>query len=217
MDELTDITVDGQTWDRLQVLNHFASAEPEEAHPATKVSDNDTQAESRWAASGEQWICLDLGSKKEFSALGLTWWNGSTRSYKFDIEISDDGENFTTILKDQASSMQEDFEIFALPETASARYVRYRGYGSSANAWNSITEFAVLTKESEVILPDEEMDTTVSADSDVDKDKTTLIVSIESNTEGATPDTGDDSSFSIWVLLLSIMGVLMGSFACKKC
>ena len=133
------------------------------------------------------------------------------------IEISDDGENFTTILKDQASSMQEDFEIFALPETASARYVRYRGYGSSANAWNSITEFAVLTKESEVILPDEEMDTTVSADSDVDKDKTTLIVSIESNTEGATPDTGDDSSFSIWVLLLSIMGVLMGSFACKKC
>ena len=138
-------------------------------------------------------------------------------SDEFDIEISDDGENFTTILEDQASSMQEDFEVFALPETASARYVRYRGYGSSANSWNSITEFAVLAQESDAILPDEEMDTTVSADSDVDKDKTTLIVSIESNTEGATPDTGDDSSFSIWVLLLSIMGVLMGSFACKKC
>ena len=230
MDELTDITLDGNTWDRLQVLNHFASAEPEEAHPATNVSDNDTQAESRWAASGEQWICLDLGSKKEFSAIGLSWWNGSARSYKFDIEISDDGENFTTVLKDQASGMkQDDYEIFVLPDSTSARYVRYRGYGSSANAWNSITEFAVLTQESDVKLPEEDMDTTVPSDSEEiepsvpqisdeeeteevtvdDKDKSILTVSQEAN----TPDTGDDSNFSMWILLLAIMGVFLGGFA----
>lgn len=247
MDELTDITVDGQTWDRLQVLNHFASAEPEEAHSATKVSDNDTQAESRWAASGEQWICLDLGSKKEFSALGLTWWNGSTRSYKFDIEISDDGENFTTILEDQASSMQEDFEVFALSETTSARYVRYRGYGSSANSWNSLTEFAVLVQESDAILPDEEMDTPIPSDAqeseptipsdseemeptfllisdeeqtekvgEDDKDKATLTISQRANADGVTPDTGDDSSFSIWILLLAITGMFFSGFVCRK-
>ena len=233
MDELTDITLDGNTWDRLQVLNHFASAEPEEAHPATNVSDNDTQAESRWAASGEQWICLDLGSKKEFSAIGLSWWNGSARSYKFDIEISDDGENFTTVLKDQASGMkQDDYEIFVLPDSTSARYVRYRGYGSSANAWNSITEFAVLTQESDVKLPEEDMDTTVPSDSEEiepsvpqisdeeeaeevtvdDKDKSILTVSQEAN----TPDTGDDSNFSMWILLLAIMGVFLGGFARKN-
>ncbi|MBQ8232315.1 MAG: hypothetical protein IJZ34_10385 [Lachnospiraceae bacterium] len=119
MDELTDITVDGQTWDRLQVWNHFASDEPEEAHPATKASDNDTQAESRWAASGEQWICLDLGTKKEFSALGLTWWNGS-----------------------------------------------------SVNSWNSITEFAVLAKETDSQLSDEGVTTVPTISGEDSNDET---------------------------------------------
>ena len=91
--------------------------------------------------------------------------------------------------------------------------------------------------ERDVKLPEEDMDTTVPSDSEEiepsvpqisdeeeteevtvdDKDKSILTVSQEAN----TPDTGDDSNFSMWILLLAIMGVFLGGFArknnlCKK-
>ena len=63
-------------------------------------------------------------------------------------------------------------------------------------------------------ISDEEETEEVTVD---DKDKSILTVSQEAN----TPDTGDDSNFSMWILLLAIMGVFLGGFArknnlCKK-
>lgn len=52
---------DVEGWKRLQVTAHNASDEPEAEHPASQVSNNDTSADSRWAAEGKQWIQLDLG------------------------------------------------------------------------------------------------------------------------------------------------------------
>lgn len=140
-------------WKRLQVVGHAASDEPEDNHPASNVSNNDISAESRWAAEGAgSWLCLDLGSVQEFSAIGLAWWKGDGRQYSFDIEISTDGVNFTKLLENQKSSgTTSGYEIFELSQSASARYVRYVGGGNTVNAWNSVTEFAVLTKETATV------------------------------------------------------------------
>ena len=69
-----------------------------------------------------------------------------------------------------------------------------------------------LSSDSEEIEPsvpqisDEEETEEVTVD---DKDKSILTVSQEAN----TPDTGDDSNFSMGILLLAIMGVFLGGFA----
>ena len=132
---------------RLQVASHIASEEPEAAHPASLVSDNDTAAESRWSAEGSQWITLDLGGVYDINAVGLSWWKGNTRTYKFSIEVSEDGENYTPVVSERTGSGQSnDIEIFDFDKTYKARYVRYSGKGNSDNSWNSITEFAALKK-----------------------------------------------------------------------
>lgn len=138
---------DVEGWKRLQVTAHNASDEPEAEHPASQVSNNDTSADSRWAAEGKQWIQLDLGSVQSVSAIGLSWWKGNERAYSFDIEVSTDGTNFEPVLKEKASGGKtEGFEIFELSKAYEARYIRYVGYGNTANQWNSVTEFAALTK-----------------------------------------------------------------------
>lgn len=134
-------------WKRLQVVSHSASDEPEPDHPASQVSNNDTSADSRWAAEGKQWITLDLGSVQTVSAVGLSWWKGNERVYSFDIEVSADGTNFESVLKEKAGDGKtEGFEIFEFPKAYDVRYIRYTGYGNTANQWNSVTEFAALTK-----------------------------------------------------------------------
>lgn len=81
------------------------------------------------------------------SAIGLSWWKGNERAYSFDIEVSTDGTNFEPVLKEKASGGKtEGFEIFELSKAYEARYIRYVGYGNTANQWNSVTEFAALTK-----------------------------------------------------------------------
>lgn len=137
--------VNGYT--RLQVAAHLASDEPEPAHPATQVSNNDTSDESRWAAEGAQWLVLDLGSIQDINAVGISWWKGDGRTYRFSIEISTDGENYQTVLADQTGSgTSSNIEIFDFDKTYQARYIRYSGTGNSANNWNSVTEFAILKK-----------------------------------------------------------------------
>lgn len=132
---------------RHQVKRHFASAEPEAAHPATLVSDNDTSPESRWAATNEAWLVLDLGKVQNVSAIGASWWKGDTRLYSFGIEISVDGENYTPVLVDKTNSGTTDqIEIFDFGQTYQARYVRYSGTGNNTNTWNSVTEIAALVK-----------------------------------------------------------------------
>lgn len=135
-------------WTRLQVTGHSASDEPESAHPASQVSNNDISADSRWAADGTQWVQIDLGSAESVSAVGLTWWKGGTgRIYSFDIQVSADGANFETVLKDMKNDGKtEDYLVFEFAKAYEARYIRYVGYGNSENTWNSVTEFAALTK-----------------------------------------------------------------------
>lgn len=137
--------IDGYT--RYQVKKHTASDEPEAAHPATMVSDNDTSAESRWAATGEAWLVLDLGKVQEVNAVAGSWWKGNPRKYSFSVEVSEDGVNYTSVLVDKTNSgTSEGIEIFDFGQTYQARYVRYSGTGNSENSWNSVTEFAALKK-----------------------------------------------------------------------
>ena len=68
---------------------------------------------------------------------------GAQREFYFDVEVSNDGVNFTPVVKDYTScGNTEDIEVILLDESVNARYVRYMGKGNSVNAWNNVIELA---------------------------------------------------------------------------
>ena len=105
----------------------------------------DGDIKTRWSASGDgSWAILDYGSVQEFDAVRLAFHKGNKRSTYFDIEFSEDGDNWKPIITDGKSSgvfkTRERFEF----EPAKAQYVRYVGHGNSSNKWNSVTEFSAV-------------------------------------------------------------------------
>ncbi len=144
--ELTDV---GE-YDRMQIVKHTASDEPEANHPATNVSNNDIDPESRWAASGKTWLILDMGKEEVIDAVGISAWKGGERVYTFSIDVSTDGENWTKVIAERGTDNAngENIGIYPFPNGAvSARYVRYSGSGNSVNEWNSLMEIAALKKK----------------------------------------------------------------------
>lgn len=71
-----------------------ASATASDGNPALAIDGN---TGSRWetAASDPQWICVDFGERKKFNTVQLVHEGAFIKTY--DIQISDDGTNFTTI------------------------------------------------------------------------------------------------------------------------
>ena len=97
-------------------------------------------------ADGE-WICYDLGEVKEISNVQIAFYNGDKRNWKFDIQISDDGEKWTDVLKGMKSAGKSmNAETFKFPSPVKAKYIRYLGHGEEVTAsfYNSVTEFIII-------------------------------------------------------------------------
>ena len=61
---------------------------------------------------------------------------------EFDIEVSDDGVNWTKIIEHETDGITPGYEYMECD--AAGKYVRLYGYGNSVNEWNSILEFNVI-------------------------------------------------------------------------
>ena len=108
----------------------------------------DGDMSTRWSAEGVgEWLVHDLGEVKEIDAFGVAEWMGSQRKFYFDLQISDDGVNWTTVVADYATSgTSEGIEIIPLDTSVKARYVRYWGKGNSRNGWNNVIELATYAR-----------------------------------------------------------------------
>ena len=102
----------------------------------------DDDYSTKWAAEGEQWIKWDLGEPKPVNSIMLAFMSGDARIANFDISISEDGENWTTIFSGSSSGKTIGLEAYTFPQTM-ARYVRYDGHGNSVNLWTSLTEVRI--------------------------------------------------------------------------
>ncbi len=94
-----------------------------------------------WESEGSQWVCYDLGKPKSVSEVQLYWKNQDSRYETFDIQLSDDGENWTVVWEGE-SILSNKIETYSFEET-SARYVKITGYKNTKNNWTSIEEFYV--------------------------------------------------------------------------
>ncbi|WP_083752476.1 chondroitinase-B domain-containing protein [Saccharothrix sp. ALI-22-I] len=99
---------------------------------------------TRWSAEGDGvWIRYDLGSSKTVGSVSVAWHQGNTRRQTFDVQLSDDGSSWRTVIARKVSSggtVQPEAYDFS---DSSARYVRVVGYGNTYNDWTSIAEATV--------------------------------------------------------------------------
>lgn len=113
-------------------------------NPATNAIDNNIG--TRWSQAGlKQWICFDLGSAQMVKGVDIAFYSGANRRSFFDVEISNDGSTFTTMLEGcESSGLTEEMERYKFGPVE-ARYVRLMCNGNSQGGdnWNSITEARV--------------------------------------------------------------------------
>ncbi|MGG1516432.1 S-layer homology domain-containing protein [Paenibacillus oryzisoli] len=95
-----------------------------------------------WAAEGDQWMMLDLGTVQTINSVGIAFLRGNERSFKYDIETSKDGQVWYKAFIGQSSGESLEIEKTYLKQH-DARYVRITGHGNSVNAWNSYAEVRV--------------------------------------------------------------------------
>lgn len=115
-------------------------------NPPAHVIDN--SIDTRWSQDGlEQWINLELDTVRLVTAVDLAFYQGTVRFSYFDIQVSLDGYDFTTVLEGGSTSgLTNDLERYYLPEAMPARHVRIVCNGNSQGGanWNSITEARVV-------------------------------------------------------------------------
>ena len=101
----------------------------------------DGSLNTRWSCAKECWIEYDLGSVKSLDSVGVAFMDGTSRTAQFEIELSEDGLNYTKYFAgDSLPTLELDnHKLFG----ANARYVRINcyGYDNNRSQWNSITEF----------------------------------------------------------------------------
>ena len=106
----------------------------------------DGDINTTWAVSTENengaWLIIDAGEVKSIKNLCLTFYQGTSRVYTFDILTSEDGVNYKEIkTKVKSSGKTEDVEEF--PINTSARYVKIVGYGYDGGVWNNYGEIGL--------------------------------------------------------------------------
>ncbi|MGN7818571.1 glycosyl hydrolase family 8 [Chitinophaga sp. 22536] len=119
-------------------------ASGDDGNVAANVLDNDFN--TRWSASGEQYIQFCLGTAQTVTGVDIAFYKGDSRKAKFDILVSSNGTSWTTVAANKVSSgTSTAFESFNFT-AVTAKYVRIAGHGNDVNAWNSYTEVKVKTQ-----------------------------------------------------------------------
>ena len=76
------------------------------------------------------------------SGIAMAFDKGARRHEIFRVDVSEDGQNFHTILDTQSNGTTTKLQYF--PADFKARYVKIVGFGNSTSAWFSFSEFSVI-------------------------------------------------------------------------
>jgi plastocyanin/phosphatidylethanolamine-binding protein (PEBP) family uncharacterized protein len=112
--------------------------------PANTVDNN---LATRWSAVGDgEWIRFDLGGTRLVAFVNVAVYQGNARRNSFDIQLSSDAANWTTVATAQSSGTTLNEETYDFADTP-ARYVRYLGHGNTGASnplVNSVTEVSIF-------------------------------------------------------------------------
>lgn len=127
-----------------------ASAEPEKDAGNSKENVQDGSLDTRWTSNGtDNWLLCDLGEVKTVGKVGVAAFVSSGRSYYYEIQISADGENYTSLF-DGTNGEGVGNIVYTFAGNEEARYVKILTKGNSYHEWNGITEVEIYGECSQV-------------------------------------------------------------------
>ena len=127
-----------------------------DGHLPANVIDKITDNDSRWSNEGSsQPLTFDFGQQVNLSNLAILWYQRDQRISFFEVETSNDLNNWQSVLLNGQSEIGvKAFELYDLTNST-ARYLRIIGQGNSINNWNSIIEVVVNhCEENNSVLPE---------------------------------------------------------------
>lgn len=106
------------------------------SYPAKYAVDGNTA--TRWGSGGSfpGWIQIDLGQAYTLTNLDTLWYASSGRKYNFDVQISLDGTNYTTVIQaadSEQGTVEPTWTAREFPDDTIARYLKLnvlKGSGS---------------------------------------------------------------------------------------
>lgn len=106
--------------------------------PANTV---DGSLSTRWASSGDGvWLQYDLGAVNTLNSLNIAWYLSTARTYTFDLLVSLDGLNWTTVINHKVTSgATAGFESYNFSPVV-GQFVRVVGHLSNVDAYTNIVE-----------------------------------------------------------------------------
>ena len=103
----------------------------------------DGNLSTRWAGNGEGvWIRYDLGQLKMIDYVKAAWFQGTTRTYTFDLQVSTDATTWTTVLAGAKNTTTNALETYDFTDTY-GRYVRLVGHRNTVDGYMNVTELEV--------------------------------------------------------------------------
>lgn len=107
------------------------------------------QIPNRWASNEAGcWIMMDFGQTKNLHSMAFAGVSQNKRAYDFDVQVSADGLNWTTVHTDGAEITEDWMDIIDFDTTtylealANVRYVKMwgKGYNDTGKGWNTWAE-----------------------------------------------------------------------------
>lgn len=129
------------------------TASPDDGNGPENTLDNDL--DTRWSSQGDgAYIEYCLGEVVSLAGIDIAFLKGDERTTSFDVLVSTDGVNYTTVLSGIVSSgLTLDLEEYDFDAPVEAWKLKIIGHGNSSNDWNSITE--VVWREATVTNTEE--------------------------------------------------------------
>lgn len=112
-------------------------SDAQEGNPGSNCLDK--KLDTRWAVEGESWGIFKFANPKQISSVWIATWKASERKLIFDIEVSEDGKNFTQVWSGQSASDKDELEEFKIP-AGTYKAVKLVLHGTTTGLWNSLLE-----------------------------------------------------------------------------
>ena len=131
----------------LDIENVTASgfeSDPSDYHPPGDAIDGDLT--TWWSHNGnDPWIEISLVEPNPVCGVAVTWNKGDERDYSFEIEISEDGNNFEKVFEGANDKESTEQEIYPFDQQVNGKYIKLTITDTSSNdGWTSIQEIDAL-------------------------------------------------------------------------
>ncbi len=125
----------------LVVEGVYSASNAQAGNGPANAFDNDL--ETRWASDQENvWIACELPSSREVTGIEICWYNGSTRSYSFEVQTSTDSNTWRDVYSGNSRS-EGGYEYYPFSNTDESSHVRIICHGHGDSDWSSINEIVI--------------------------------------------------------------------------